>query len=114
VLIDPPYEAPDELRQSARMIGLALKRFGHGAYLWWRPLKSESLLDAADAEIRAHGAKETLRADLWVAEPAPEGRLVGSSVHLINPPFGLRDALAETLPFLADALTKGRSGWRLS
>jgi 23S rRNA A2030 N6-methylase RlmJ len=32
---------------------------------------------------------------------------------LINPPFGLSDALKDTLPFLADALTKGQSGWKL-
>lgn len=113
VLIDPPYEAPDELALSARAIGGALKRFGHGVYLWWRPMKSESALDAADAEVRTLGAKETLRADLWTAAPTPEGRLVGSSVLLINPPFGLEEALREALPFLADALTKGQSGWRL-
>lgn len=113
VLIDPPYEAPDELAQSVRALGLALKRFAHGTYLWWRPLKSESALNTVDAEARAQGAKETLRADLWVAAPQTEGRLVGSSVYLVNPPFGLREALKEALPFLADALTKGQSGWRL-
>jgi 23S rRNA (adenine2030-N6)-methyltransferase len=82
-------------------------------YLWWRPLKSEGSLDAADAEVRSFGVKETLRADLWIAAPQREGKLVGSSVFLINPPFGLREALLEALPFLADALTKGQSGWRL-
>jgi 23S rRNA (adenine2030-N6)-methyltransferase len=114
VLIDPPYEAPDELAVSAQSIGLALKRFAHGMYLWWRPLKSASALNAADAEARAQGAKETLRADFWVAPPAPQGKLSASSLFLINPPFGLREALQEALPFLADALTKGQSGWRLT
>lgn len=114
VLIDPPYEAPDELTTSARAIANALKRFGHGSYLWWRPMKNERQLDAVDAEIRAHGVHKTLRADLWTAALEREGRLVGSSVLLINPPFGLEDALREALPFLAEALTKGQSGWRLS
>jgi 23S rRNA (adenine2030-N6)-methyltransferase len=49
-----------------------------------------------------------------VDEPAPEGRLVGSSLLLVNPPFGLREALADALPFLATALRKGASGWRLA
>jgi 23S rRNA (adenine2030-N6)-methyltransferase len=114
VLIDPPYEEPDELQRAAQAFGPALKRFGHGVYLWWRPLKSEGLLKAVDAEARAQGAKETLRADLWVDAVTPEGRLMASSCYLINPPFGLREALAEALPFLAEALTKGRPGWRLS
>lgn len=113
VVIDPPYETPDELAMSARALGHALKRFGHGAYLWWRPLKSESALAAADDEARAQGAKEMLRADLWVDTPQAEGRLVGSSVVLVNPPYGLKEELREALAFLADALTKGRPGWRL-
>lgn len=113
VLIDPPYEEPDELSRAARALGPALKRFGHGVFMWWRPLKSESALNAADGEARAQGARETLRADLWIDAPAPEGRLNGSSLLFINPPYGLEPHLREALPFLADALTKGRSGWRL-
>ncbi|WP_395646105.1 23S rRNA (adenine(2030)-N(6))-methyltransferase RlmJ [Terricaulis sp.] len=101
VLIDPPYEEPDELTTSARAIAAALQRFGHGMYLWWRPLKSRSALDAADAEIRHGGGAKWLRADLWVGAPAPEGRLMGSSIFLINPPYGLRAMLDETLPALA-------------
>jgi len=111
VLIDPPYETPDELQTSARDRGRAATRFGHGMYLWWRPLKIAAPLDRADTAI---GARETLRADLWTAQPTPDGRLTGSSVLLVNPPFGLADALREALPFLAEALTKGQSGWRLA
>jgi 23S rRNA A2030 N6-methylase RlmJ len=51
---------------------------------------------------------------LWIASPRREGRLAGSSLYLINPPFGLREALQEALAFLSDALTKGQSGWRLT
>ena len=101
VLIDPPYEEPDELTTSAHAIGAALKRFGHGVYLWWRPMKSRSALDAADAEVRNSGVAKWLRADLWVGAPMPEGRLMGSSLFLINPPYGLRAMLKETLPALA-------------
>jgi 23S rRNA (adenine2030-N6)-methyltransferase len=114
VLIDPAYEAPDELSFSARALGPALKRFGHGIYLWWRPLKSESALAAADAEAIAQGARETLRADLWVDTPAPAGKLVGSSVFVINPPFGLVDALREALPALAERLSIGKAGYRIT
>lgn len=113
VLIDPPYEAPDELSVAARALGPALKRFGHGAYLWWRPLKSESALNAADAEARAQGATKTLRADLWVDTPTPEGRLMGSSIFLVNPPFGLEEALRASLPALCDKLATGAAGWRV-
>lgn len=114
VLIDPPYEAADELTRTARALAPALKRFGHGVYLWWRPLKAESALDAADAEARAQGARESLRADLWVAPPQRDGKLAGSSLFLINPPFGLDGALREALPWLAAALSQDGGGWRVS
>lgn len=113
VVIDPPYEAPDELAQAARALGPALKRFGHGAYLWWRPLKSQSALDGADSEARAQGARQTLRADLWIDTPAPEGRLNGSSLLFINAPFGLEDQLRAALPALAAKLSAGAHGWRV-
>ena len=113
VLIDPPYEEPNELDRAARALGSALKRFGHGAYLWWRPLKSESVLDRADDEARAQGANKTLRADLWVDTPKPEGKLVGSSLLIVNPPFGLEEALRDALPALAERMAIGASGWRL-
>ncbi|MEZ5995337.1 MAG: 23S rRNA (adenine(2030)-N(6))-methyltransferase RlmJ [Hyphomonadaceae bacterium] len=115
VVIDPPYEDPGELERAAIALGGALRRFGHGMYLWWRPLKNEADLDAADAEAltQMHTRKETLRADLWVSAIAPNARLAGSSLFLVNPPFGLEAELREALPFLAEALTKGQGGWRL-
>lgn len=113
VLVDPPYEAPDELLVAARAIAAALKRFGHGAYLWWRPLKSASALDAADAEALSEGARSWLRVDLWIDTPRPEGKLVGSSLFLVNPPFGLEHGLREALPALAQRLSFGAHGWRL-
>jgi 23S rRNA (adenine2030-N6)-methyltransferase len=113
VLIDPPYEAQDELEVSVEALRASLRRFAHGMYLWWRPLKSNAALDAVDAEVSSFNDRETLRADLWVAMPQRDGKLVGSSIFLINPPYGLSEALKAALPFLADALTKGQSGWRL-
>lgn len=110
VLIDPPYEQPDELGQSARAIKAALARFGHGIYLWWRPLKDASALDAADAEI----GKPGLRVDFSIAAPALTGPLTGSSLFIVNPPFGLQEALADALPALLERLQTGsRAAFRV-
>jgi 23S rRNA (adenine2030-N6)-methyltransferase len=114
VLIDPPYEEPDELARAARALAAPLKRFGHGMYLWWRPLKSESALARADAEAEAQGARNVLRADLWTAPPTPDAKLAGSSLHIINPPFGLEAALRETLPAIAARLAPETGGWRVT
>jgi 23S rRNA (adenine2030-N6)-methyltransferase len=113
ILIAPPYEAPDELTRAARALGPALRRFGHGMYLWWRPLKSERALMSADAEAQAQGASNVLRADLWIAPPSADGKLKGSSLYLINPPYGLDVALREALPAIAKRLSP-QAGWRVS
>lgn len=102
VLIDPPYEATDELAASVRAIKAAHARFANGVYLWWRPLKDASMLDAADAELL--GPK--LRADLWTHPPKLTGPLTGSSLLVLNPPYGLAEALSETLPALAKRLNE--------
>lgn len=102
VLIDPPYEAENELVASVRAIKAAQARFAHGVYLWWRPLKDAATLDAADSEL----AGEKLRADLWTAPPQRTGPLTASSILVLNPPFGLKEALSETLPQIAQRLSE--------
>jgi 23S rRNA (adenine2030-N6)-methyltransferase len=114
VLVDPPYEATDEIEQAVEGIAAALKRFGHGSYLWWRPLKDENRLRATDADLRGRGVREALRADLWVSPPRLAGRLTGSSLYVINPPFGLSEALKGALPLLAERLDAGGAGWRVN
>lgn len=111
VLIDPPYEALDEMARSIEALKTALQRFGHATYLWWRPLKAEHRLAAADAEFAQVPA---LRADLWVDDPARTTRLAGSSLLVLNPPFGLDAALRESLPAMAARLSAGAHGWRVN
>jgi 23S rRNA (adenine2030-N6)-methyltransferase len=119
VLIDPPYEDRDhETIQCVRALRAALDRFGHGIYLWWRPVKDVRETDMADAEL-LHGlalgrSLNALRADLAVDRVTPEGRLVASSMLIINPPYTLAPALSEALPALAARLAlSDAAGWRL-
>lgn len=114
VLLDPPYESADELVAGARAITATLKRFAHGMYLWWRPMKNQSALDAVDAEVLAAGVRSWLRAEMWVDTPHPEGRLAGASILLVNPPYGLEGELRDALPSLAFRLSRGAHGCRVS
>lgn len=111
ILIDPPYEATDEIERAVAVLKAARKRFRQGVYFWWRPLKSEHALLRADAELSGDG--DMLRADLWIGRPQPEGKLMGSSILVINPPYGLEAELREALPALAKRLAPQGGGWRL-
>lgn len=114
VLIDPPYEDRDlEMMRVLKALKQVLPRFGYATYIWWRPLKDLAEIDAADSSL--DGPIKTLRADLAVDRVEPEGRLVASSVLVINPPFTLEAQLRAMLPALSARLAlSGAAGWRVS
>jgi len=106
VLIDPPYEADDDLARSAAAIAAGVRRFRNGVYLWWRPLKAGGALDAADRELAMLGLP-MLRCDLAVDAPQSKGSLKASSMLALNPPFGMEFSVEEALQFLAPGLAQG-------
>ena len=115
VLIDPPYEDRDlDMARTIKALKLALTRFGYATYVWWRPLKDLREVEAADAELLYGRVLKALRADLAVDQATPDGRLVASSLLIVNPPFTLADQLAALLPPLSARLAlSDKAGWRL-
>lgn len=111
-LIDPPFERPDDLERGTQAIIASLRHWRHGVYIWWRPLKTAAMLDRAEAEIAlAAPAVAQLRVDLAAAAPQPEGKLVASSLLILNPPFGLAETLSPLIAALADRLAVGPGGF---
>jgi 23S rRNA (adenine2030-N6)-methyltransferase len=110
VLIDPPFESPDEFADAARAVGDGLRRFATGVFLLWFPVKSAAEANAFGGEVLAAGAKKALRIDLDIGVAAravgEKERLTGSGLIVINPPFGFADDMRETLacvtPLLSD------------
>lgn len=101
VLIDPPFEQPDEFPQCAHVIADAHRRFATGHFLIWFPVKSPAEAMRFCAEVQACGPKSMLRVDTTLTAAA-EGKLPRSGLLLINPPYGfetaMRAALAPVLP----------------
>ena len=122
VLIDPPFEHRDELAHMAKAAMKAIARWPTGTFIFWRPLKdlentekfddglAEWLLD--DMELPP---EKLLLVDLWVREIIEPGLLCGAGVVIVNPPYGLQDALLSILPWLTETLAQGDgAGWRLN
>jgi 23S rRNA (adenine2030-N6)-methyltransferase len=122
VLIDPPWEEKDEYGSIPLAAAGALKRFPEGIYIIWYPLlaspksQSKAGLDISGALLGNYTGRRC-RAELYTASrdrlPANSPRgMYGSGLVICNPPWTLRPALEETLPFLASVL--GSPGaWRL-
>jgi 23S rRNA (adenine2030-N6)-methyltransferase len=100
ILIDPPFEAPDEFETAARAGREAFRKFATGIYLFWYPVKSEAAGNAFAGEVLAGGAKKALRIE--IAVDAPEGKLGRSGLLVLNPPYGfdgeMETALAAAAP----------------
>lgn len=113
VLIDPPFEKPGEYDRLGEAVADGLQRWASGIFMIWRPVKDEDGYRGFQSVVAQAGPAKTLEAELRIA-PATPGRLTGSGLFILNPPFGLAAALAETLPYLAARLaTVPGGGWSL-
>jgi 23S rRNA (adenine2030-N6)-methyltransferase len=111
VLLDPPYEQPDDFIRLSNCIMVAHRKWPTGIYMLWYPIKSRDGPDSLAAALRGAAIANTLRVELTVAVPSPAGSLGGCGVMIINPPWKLVAELEILMPALVDILGRdtGRS-----
>ena len=113
VLIDPPFERRDEWERLADILIRAYQRWPQGVYLVWYPVKIRGTITRLWQALR-----ERLPAFACELLQMPEeGReqLFGSGLIVVNPPWGLREALAAALTELGPLLSAPQGGglWSL-
>ncbi|MHB8345834.1 MAG: 23S rRNA (adenine(2030)-N(6))-methyltransferase RlmJ [Acidiferrobacterales bacterium] len=100
VLIDPPYEKPDEFAAVAAALRHGIRHWRNGIYLAWYPIKSRRSVDSFYRSVAAVGVP--MHAVEFITLPLDmERRLNGSGLLVINPPWRLLDVLHASLPPLA-------------
>ncbi len=87
VLIDPPYENPDEERVIAAAFVEALTRFETGVYALWYPIKKQHDTDLWLARITRGIQQPVVTIEMCVTEPDSAVGLNGSGMLVINPPW---------------------------
>ena len=113
VLIDPPYEAPDEFSRIADAFKEARRKWASGIYLLWYPIKDRAGPDGLAKSLKALGADKILRAEMTLARVPAADRLIGTGLVIANPPWTLERQLAALLPALAACLAPDEGGFRL-
>ena len=88
MLIDPPYESPEELPRLIEAFGDAYRRWSSGLYLIWYPIRSGSQRRSVHARFEALRIPKMLVADLAVHPDDAGVGLAGSGLIIVNPPFG--------------------------
>jgi 23S rRNA (adenine2030-N6)-methyltransferase len=107
VLMDPPFEAPDEFEAAAEAVKGAVRRFATGIYLIWYPVKSVAATRAFRGEVLASGIASALNIEMEVA--AEEGRLGRAGLLVLNPPFGFDSDMTDILALIAPRLPGGKA-----
>lgn len=110
ILIDPPYEAPDEFLRASRALAAAHRRFATGIYLLWYPVKSAADADALCGEAKAGGVTKALRIelDIGASSARPEG-LHAAGLLAVNPPFQFDVEMQAVLELLKARLGRNAS-----
>lgn len=103
VLIDPPYERPEEFELVAAALKQAYRRWRNGIYLAWYPIKAHRPVERLHAAVRLLNADAYAVEFLTLPEDVPQ-RLNGSGAILVNPPWKLEASLRSVLPPLAEFL----------
>lgn len=103
VLIDPPYEQPDEFEHVGAALRDACRRWRNGTYLLWYPIKARRPVERLHDTARTLGLDVVAVELLTLPEDVPQ-RLNGSGMLCVNPPWKLDERLRKILPALAEFL----------
>ncbi len=109
VLLDPPFEQPDEFIRLAQALERAHRKWATGIYLLWYPLKEAAEAAAFGRRLAGSGILKMLRMELVVA-PLGETKLRGAGLVVVNPPWTLENELKRLGPTLAAVLGRGGKG----
>ena len=88
VLIDPPFEAPDDFQQTATALQRAHKATPNFVLAAWYPIKHRPPIREFHAALQQSGIRDIIAAELWLRPPLDPARLNGCGLLVVNPPFG--------------------------
>ena len=114
VLIDPPFEAADEMKQVASAVEEGLRRSPAAVFAIWYPVTERASTAPLFLALREKRLAPAFTAELSVQGGASEVGLCGCGLAIINPPWQFDSAARPLLEHLAGvlALDAGAS-WRL-
>lgn len=114
ILIDPPYERPNELSHLVSVLPLALKRFATGIYAVWYPIKDRPPIEHFHRSLKENIQRPMMVIELSIYPEISPQHLNGCGMLIINSPWQLDTQIKEYLPWLWKALSiHGHGGHRV-
>ncbi len=110
ILIDPPYEQPDEFAIVAKNLEAAWDKFRSGVFAVWYPTKHLAPVRNFFETLKLGPIRDVITAEFLLRPPTNPGRLNGCGLAIVNPPYGFEAEAAPILQALRDVL--GEAGCR--
>ncbi len=110
VLIDPPYESPNEFSQVIQGLRSATNRWSSGIYAIWYPIKNRPPIEAFQRSLIATGIRKILCAEFCPYPDDSAFRLNGCGMVIINPPWQLDETLQAMMTALFELLRQHAQG----
>lgn len=112
VLIDPPFEEPDEFDRLLRGLKDGYRRFATGVFVAWYPIKDEGAVAQFKNRLTQSGIEKILCLECRIAKPeAVKGEwgpgLHGTGMIIINPSWPFADQFGATADWLTARLARG-------
>jgi 23S rRNA (adenine2030-N6)-methyltransferase len=104
ILIDPPFEKPDEFKRIFEALNTAYKKFPHGLYAIWYPMKEPRKVERFHHELQKIGFEKITQLNFSVSEEIGSTGLVSCGLTIINPPFEFEQQINPVLSWLRKAL----------
>lgn len=110
VIVDPPFEQPDDLTRLADGVTAAHRKWPTGIYLMWCPIKDQDGADRLTLRLRRAGIEKCLCVRFAVAAPRPDGGLSACGMVVVNPPWKLAAEIRTFGPALIGVLRRDSGG----
>ena len=107
ILIDPPYEDPQEFQHVAAGLAMAHARFPNAVLAAWYPVKHRAPVRAFFSTLTL---RDTIAAELLSREPLDVARLNGCGLLVVNPPYRFEDDAMPILQALLSRLSDREAG----
>ena len=104
VVVDPPYEQPDERARITATLAAAYRKWAHGVTVIWYPLKDSATHRRWKQQLRKLGIPKVLLVEHWLYDSEQPGIYNGAGLYIVNPPYAFTQALRPLLEALRDAL----------
>jgi 23S rRNA (adenine2030-N6)-methyltransferase len=100
VVVDPPYEQPDDRARITGTLTAAYRKWAHGVTMIWYPLKDRAAHRRWKEQLRQIGIPKLLSVEHWLYDDDQHGIYNGAGLYIVNPPY----AFIQVLPPLLGAL----------